>query len=42
MCDALLARLLPQGAADDVALVAVRLAPRDNRRLRMVRGPGAR
>jgi light-regulated signal transduction histidine kinase (bacteriophytochrome) len=28
MCDALLRRLIPQGAEDDVALVAVRLLPR--------------
>jgi serine phosphatase RsbU (regulator of sigma subunit) len=39
MCDALLGRLLPERAEDDVALVAVRLAPREPRRLRMVRHP---
>lgn len=29
MCDALLRRLLPDGAEDDVALVAVPLLPRE-------------
>jgi hypothetical protein len=42
VCDALLTRLLPEGADDDVALVAVRLAPPERPRLRMVRGRGAR
>ena len=41
MCDALLTRLVPGRADDDVALVAVRLAPRgrQRRRLSMVRPP---
>jgi hypothetical protein len=40
MCDALLARLVPGRAGDDVALVAVRLAPRERPPLRMVRRRG--
>jgi serine phosphatase RsbU (regulator of sigma subunit) len=41
MCDALLDRLVPGRAEDDVALVAVRLAPREQqrRRLAVVRHP---